>query len=217
MIEHGISYIQSIIAEYGALGVFIATLIEEIVAPIPSAVVPLAAGFFLLPADAPFALVFVEAIPLVALPVALGLAAGSAIVYGLAYYGGKPLIERNRRLLGISWRDVERIEAKMTKGKRDEAALFALRLIPIIPGVALSGFCGIVRYPFYRFITITLIASGLRAFVLALLGWQAGEFYLKYLDLIEEFEKQILIALIVLVVLLGIAYYFWAKNRKLED
>ena len=44
MIESSITYIQEIIATYGAWGVFVATLIEEVVAPIPSALVPLAAG-----------------------------------------------------------------------------------------------------------------------------------------------------------------------------
>lgn len=217
MIEQGIVFIQTIISEYGAWGVFVATLVEEIVAPIPSAVVPLAAGFFLLPADASFALVAAEALPLVALPVALGIGAGSMAVYALAYYGGKPVIERYKRVLGVSWRDIERIEARMTRGRRDEAFLFILRVIPIIPGVAVSGFCGVVRYPFGRFMAITLIASGLRAFVLALLGWQAGEFYLRYLEVIEEFEKYIFGGIIALVVILGIVYYVWAKGRKHDD
>ncbi|MCH7730796.1 hypothetical protein IID21_04775 [Patescibacteria group bacterium] len=54
MIEKLTSLIQPIVVEYGAVGVFLATLLEEIIAPIPSPLVPLTAGFFLLPPDGAF-------------------------------------------------------------------------------------------------------------------------------------------------------------------
>lgn len=214
MIEQAVLYIQSVIAEYGAWGVLVATLIEETVAPIPSALVPLAAGFFLLPPDAGFAIIAVEALFLVALPVTVGISIASAGLYALAYYGGKPIIEKNRRLIGISWKDVERIERRMTKGKRDEIILFILRIIPIFPGFALSIFCGIVRYPFTKFMVITFLGAGLRAYALAIAGWQAGEFYLRYLEVIDKFEHQIFIAAAVLLVACGIGYFFWIRSRK---
>lgn len=214
MIEQSVIYIQSIIVAYGAWGVFLATMVEEVVAPIPSALVPLAAGFFLLPSSAGFALAAVEALFLIALPVAAGISLASAALYALAYYGGKPLIERTRRFTGLSWKEIGKIERKMTKGKRDEITLFVLRIIPVIPGFALSGFCGIVRYPFSRFLTITFLGSGLRAFCLALLGWQAGEYYLKYLGIIETFEKQIFVSVLAAVILIGVIYYFWIKKRN---
>lgn len=213
MIEQAVLYIQSVIAEYGAWGVFIATLIEETVAPIPSALVPLASGFFLLHPDASFALVAVEAFFLVALPVALGISIASAGLYALAYYGGKPLIERYKRVIGLSWKDVERIERRMTKGKRDEIIIFILRIIPVFPGFALSAFCGIVRYPLPKFLLITFLGAALRAFGLALAGWQAGEFYLRYLEVIDRFEHQIFIVAIVLFAAFILGYFFWARSR----
>ena len=217
MIEQGILYIQSIISAYGAWGVFAAVIIEEVIAPIPSSLVPLAAGFFLLPADAGFLLVTIEAIFLVARPVGGGISLGSTALYWLAYDGGKPAIEKSRRYIGISWKDVERIERKMTKGRRDEITLFALRLLPIIPGFALSAFCGAVRYPFSPFLLITVAGSGLRAFVLALVGWQAGELYLRYLEIIERSEKQILIALLITGALLCALYCLWKRSSKAQS
>jgi len=215
MIEQGILYIQSVIAEYGAWGVFLAVMVEEFFAPIPSALVPLAAGFFLLPPDAGLAVIGLEALFLVAIPVAIGISIASAVFYGIAYYGGKPVIERTRRYTGLSWREIERIEAKMTRGKRDEITLFALRFIPVVPGFALSGFCGIVRYPFDKFLAITFLGSGLRAFFLALAGWQAGEFYIRYLEVIDRFEKQIFLALLLAVLLFAVLYYAWSKSRRI--
>ena len=212
MIESTIAYIQTLIATYGAWGVLLATLIEEIVAPIPSALVPLAAGFFLLPADHALAMVALEAIVLVALPVTIGITIGSSIVYWIAYAGGKPIVDRFGRFVGLSWSGVEAIERKMTKGRRDEVTLFALRLIPVIPGVALSAFCGAVRYPFTRFAVITFIASGIRAYILALLGWQAGELYTRYIDAVSEYEDTIL--LLVLLAILAAVFLHYARRHK---
>lgn len=213
MIEQGVLYVQHIISVYGIWGVLAATLIEEIIAPIPSGLVPLAAGFFLLPAEETFALVAVEAILLVALPVAIGMSFGSALVYAIGYYGGKPLIEKHERFLGISWKDIERIEKRVIRGNRDELTLFLLRLVPIIPGVAISGFCGIVRYPFSRFMLVTFLGSGLRAYALGLAGWQGGEFYFKYVEVFDRFEHLILLGVVGLVAI-GVLYYSLRKKRR---
>lgn len=213
MIESATIYIQSVIAEYGARGVFLATIVEEVIAPIPSALVPLLSGFFLLEPELGIGAVLWQALVHVAFPVALGVCLGSGVVYAIAYYGGKPLIERSRRWLGIGWEDVESISEKFTKGRSDEITLFTLRLIPIIPGVALSGFCGVIRYPFHRFLTITFAGAILRAFFLGLLGWQAGEFYVQHLETIDRIEGYLLI-LLLLALASGIAgYHFFRRCR----
>lgn len=212
MIESTIAYIQALIVAHGAWGVFLATMIEEAVAPIPSALVPLAAGFFLLPADHSFMQIAVEALIIVAIPVTLGITIGSSIVYGIAYAGGKPIVDRFGKYVGLNWSAIESIEARMTKGRRDEITLFALRLVPVIPGVALSGFCGALRYPFARFATITLIASGIRAYALAILGWQVGELYTRYIDMVSMYEDWILSG-IVIVVLAGVFVHFARAHR----
>lgn len=216
MIEQAILYCQAIIVAHGAWGVFLATLIEEVVSPIPSALVPLAAGFFLLSQESSVPVAILEAVGLIAVPVALGVCIGSAVVYVIGYYGGKPAIEKSQRWLGISWGDIERIERKVIRGKSDEITLVLLRLAPIIPGVALSGFCGVIRYPFWRFMATTFAGSGSRAVALALIGWQAGEFYIKYLDLISQFEKQIFIVVVIIIAALGLAYYLWTQRRKVQ-
>lgn len=213
MIESTIAYIQTLIVAHGAWGVFLATIIEEVVAPIPSALVPLAAGFFLLPPDHSFLQVAFEALVLVAIPVTLGITIGSSVIYAVAYVGGKPIVDRFGKYVGLNWTAIERIEARMTKGRRDEITLFALRILPVIPGVALSGFCGALRYPFARFATITLVASGIRAYALALLGWQAGEYYTRYIDAVSKYEDMILTGVFI-IVLVAVFIHFARAHRK---
>ena len=214
MIEKLTSYIQPIIAEYGALGVFLATLLEEVIAPIPSSLVPLAAGFFLLPADGGFLEITWATLLTIAFPVAIGITLGSLAVYGIGYLGGKPAIEKSKKWLGLSWKDMERIENKLIRKRGDEIALFVLRIIPIVPGVAISGFCGIVRYSLKTFAVITLLGSFMRAFLLGIIGWYVGEVYAAYSEAISKTEKYIFIVMIISAAFFAGRLYFLKKSRK---
>jgi membrane protein DedA with SNARE-associated domain len=217
MIEQIVIYIQSLIATYGAWGVFLATLIEEIVAPVPSPIVPLAAGFFLISNDTTSLLQMIPRISLVvALPVAIGVGIGSACVYAIGFFGGKPVLDRTKKWLGFGWEDVQKIETRLRTGKKDEWVLFFLRMIPIIPGVAISGLFGIMRYPFYTFIAITLVGAFLRALILGIIGWKVGEVYATYAHVIEQSEDYILYGLLGIFSIWCI-YYFTKKISNHTD
>ncbi len=214
MIEQAVIYLKALIVQYGAWGVFAATIIEEIVAPIPSPFIPLSAGFLMFPPPMPFYEVLLQSALRIALPVAVGVGIGSAVVYAIGFFGGKILIERWKKFLGFSWRDVERAEMRLTSGRGDEAVLFLMRIVPVIPGVAISGVCGIVRYPFRNFIIITFIGSFVRALLLSLLGWKVGEVYMKYADALSHIEKYILLVAIIAVVGYGIKVFVSRYSRK---
>jgi membrane protein DedA with SNARE-associated domain len=213
MIEKLTSYIQPIIVEYGAFGVFLATLLEEIIAPIPSPLVPLTAGFFLLPVDGSFLEIIWQALFVIAFPVASGITLGSLAVYGLGYWGGKPIIEKSKKWTGLKWEDLEKAEQKLTRGKGDEITLFILRALPIIPGVAISGFCGIVRYPLKTFAIVTFLGALARAAALGIVGGYVGIAYATYAEIISEIEGYIFAALIVLAIFFAGRWY-WQKRWK---
>lgn len=214
MIEKIISYIHPIIAEYGAVGVFVGALLEGIIAPIPSPLVPLMAGFFLLPAGGNLLEITWLALAVIAFPVALGTTIMSMVVYGIGYFGGKPIIERSKKWIGFDWKDIEKAESKLTRGKGDEITLFVLRLMPVVPGAAVSGFCGIVRYSIKTFAVVTLLGSFARAFLLGVAGWYAQGAYVVWADAISDAEKYIFIALAVFAAFFIVRSYFLKKNRK---
>ncbi len=94
MLEKLIQVTQSIISGGGPAGVFAAAPLEEIVFFIPSPIVPMAAGFFLLSPQVELAEAANRAILQVALPVALGLTLGSLVPYCICYFGGRPAFEK---------------------------------------------------------------------------------------------------------------------------
>ena len=211
MIEKLISYIQPVVVEYGAFGVFLSTLLEGVIAPIPSPLVPLMAGFLLLPVDGSFLEITWQALFVIAFPVAFGMTLGSLVVYGIGYLGGKPAIEKSKKWLGLSWEDLEKIENKLIRGSGDEVVLFILRTLPIIPGVAISGFCGIVRYSLKTFTVITFLGTFVRALALGVVGWYVGGAYITYSETISKVEKYIFVLLIISAILFFGRLYFLKK------
>lgn len=215
MITKLTSYIQPIVVEYGAFGVFLATLLEEIIAPIPSPLVPLSAGFFLLAPQGAFLETIWQALFVIAFPVAFGVTLGSLAVYGIGYLGGKPAIEKSKKWLGLGWKDLEKIESKLIRGSGDEIVLFVLRMLPIIPGVAISGFCGIVRYPLKTFAVITYLGAFVRALALGVVGWYVGGVYETYSETISRVEKYFFVVLIISAILFIGRLYLLKKGRRL--
>lgn len=211
MIDGFIVYIQSIVVEYGALGVFIATLIEQIIAPIPSPLVSMMAGFFLLPVQGLFLDVLWQSMLIIALPIALGMTLGSLIIYFLGFWGGKPVIEKSRRWLGLNWKEIEKTKKKLDNSWSDEFALFVLWLLPVVPSAVIAVLCGIIRYPIFKYIFIAVCGLFFRAIIISLIGWQAGELYYLSVKQIAAIENYLLIGFIFLI-LAGVGFLFYKKR-----
>lgn len=206
-----ITQIEIIIKQYGTVGVFLAGLFEEIVAPIPSTIVSIIAGFFILPIDGKFFEILLKAIPAVAIPISLGITLGSFLVFLLAYLGGKPVINKWGRWFGLKWSSVEKFENKMKKGYADEIILLIARITPFMPSVVISAFCGIIRYPLWKFVWITLLGTFIRSLGLAMIGWKMREAYVNFVNSVNIIENVILILLALLVIIYLI--YSWRKKR----
>jgi membrane protein DedA with SNARE-associated domain len=143
----------------------------------------------------------------VSIPAALGLTLGSLFLYAIGYFIGKPFITRWGKYMGFSWDDVEKTQQKFAESKNDDIALFSLRAIPVVPSIAISTFCGIIRYKIKNYIFITFLGSIVRASILGFLGWQFGRFYESIADTIAIYEDIVIIGLIIAIV----AYIIYKK------
>lgn len=209
MLERLIQITQSIISAGGPVGVFIASILEEIIFFIPSPVVPMAAGFFLLSPHMELAEAMIRAILYISIPVSLGQTIGSLFPYYVGYFGGRPAIEKWGHWIGLTWKSVEKTEQQFARGYRDELILLGMRVSPV-PSVAISGLCGLVRYPVYRFLAVTALGAAIRGFLLGLFGWYAGTAYLKHAEAIAQIEKYIFI----IVGVVSVAVIVWYIRKK---
>lgn len=211
MIETAVIFLQNTLLPLGAAGVFLAAFLEEVIAPIPSTMVLLGSGFIL--ASGPLSSdTFISLVFTIAIPASLGMTIGSLFVFGVAWFFGKPAIEKWGKWLGFSWEDVEKSREKFSRGPKDEITLFSLRAIPIVPSVAISAFAGIVRFPLKTYLICTFLGSIVRALILGFIGSRVGALYFAYADRISEVESAVL--WIFMLAFVGFFAYRFLKNRK---
>lgn len=98
----------------------------------------------------------------VAVPVALGSTTSSLIFYVLAYFGGKPAIEKFHNYLHFSWSDVEKVSARFKGAWYDEVIFLILRSMPILPSLPLDVMAGILRMRFWPYFVLTLVGFTIR-------------------------------------------------------
>lgn len=210
MFEELILYLESILLAYGPLGVFLGSIIEEIIAPIPSTLVIMGTSFIILK-GAVISLETVYSLFInVVLPASVGVTLGSLFIYGLAYYLGKELIDRWGKYLGVSWENIEKAQDKFEESSSDEIILFVVRALPVVPSVAVNVFSGFLRYNLKKFVIITFLGTLVRAFILGFLGWQFGSFYQTIATEISYLEE-----ISVAVIVIGLIIYFlWGKYKK---
>ena len=198
-VESIIWILISWVTALGPVGVFFGVMIETFIAPIPSPLVPMAAGFILTFELTPLESIFVILFS-VMLVGALAATIGSFFGYGIAYFGGYPIIERYGKYLGTSIEEIEYMRKNMEASSRDEIYLFTARAVPIIPLSVVSVLYGALRADAKRFAFFTFLGALPRYLILGLLGWVIGVGWQNLAEMIDLFETLILVLLIVFLV-----------------
>ncbi len=207
MFHQFVDYLQVIIVHYGALGVFIATFIEEAIAPIPSAAILFAASLALFE-GMPFSLnLLVQMFFILILPGAIGMTLGSLVYYFAAYYLGKPAIERYGSYVGLKWSSIEALQSYFKSGYSDEIIMITLRSLPIVSSMLLSIFAGVIRYNFITYLWTTFVGNLIHVAIIGMLAWYLGQIYLK----IAPHLDAIGLVIVGIVVGAGLAYYYYRK------
>lgn len=211
MIESFVTFIQNTVFHWGALGVFLAEFIEEVIVPIPSAVILLGSGFIFLKGDFWTLSFMKDLFFVVVIPASFGLTLGSIFIYKLVYIFEKPFLDKFGKLLSVSQGDIDKMNEKLNKGKFDEFFIVIARVIPLVPSVLLAVFCGIIKMPFKKYFTLTIIGAFFRALLLSIVGFVVGDIYTKYASFISSIESIVLYS----IVILSLCFIVYRKYYRL--
>ncbi|MDI7261778.1 MAG: VTT domain-containing protein [Thermodesulfobacteriota bacterium] len=196
---------------HGQLSVFIGVMIEQIIVPIPSPMIIMGAGAILIPSELSIPNAFLQILWIIVLPGSIASTLGSYIGYTISFYGGKALVIRFQRFLGVDWNQIERLE-KRFQGKTEAWSIFLSRAIPVFPISLVSIFAGLLRVPIKPFTLYTFMGSIFRCFFLGFLGWWVGTTYEKVATHLDSAET---IVSILLLIGMGIAFvYLYYKFRR---
>jgi len=196
---------------HGQLAVFIGVMIEQVIVPIPSPVIIMGAGAILIAPELSIPKAFLQILWIIVLPGTVASTIGSFIGYMISYYGGKALVVRFQRFLGVDWDEIENL-GKRFQGKKEALSIFLARAIPVFPISLVSIFAGLLRIPVRPFTLYTFLGSIFRCFFLAFVGWWIGSTYEKVATRLDSAET--VISIIMLVAMVGILGYLYLKLRK---
>lgn len=145
---------------WGALGFFVGAVLEEVAFPFPSPLLLVGAAFFF---GKPISVaVIVKIFATVILPIVTGATVGSLVIYGLAYYGGKPAIDRWGKYFKVTWDSVLAFQRKLGERRSDEWILFLSRALPFAPTSVLTVIAGTMRMNVVVYAAITFLGIFVR-------------------------------------------------------
>jgi membrane protein DedA with SNARE-associated domain len=201
-----IAWAFGIVQAYGVWSVFFVVILEELLIPIPSPLVIMGAGYIIIPAGISVNDALWRSFWLIALPASIASTIGSFFTYGIGYYGGKPLVTKMHRFIGVSWEDIKNQEKKLEKGKRVWMTIGILRAIPFFPIAIVSLAAGVLRLSWKKYAAATFIGSIPRTFVLGFLGWWVGSEFMAFAGQLNILENLMVIAILCIVVYLLYRY-----------
>jgi membrane protein DedA with SNARE-associated domain len=180
----------------GYLGVALWVAIESVIIPIPSELVLPFAGFLVGEGAA------VEPLTgqpwdywLTVIAGTLGATVGALIAYAIGAWGGRPILERWGRWLGITAADLDKADAFFAR--HGDAAAFLGRMVPIIRSLV-SFAAGVSHMPLRRFTLFTFLGSLPWTAALVFAGVALGANWETVGAWLKRFEYAVLAVLIVI-------------------
>jgi membrane protein DedA with SNARE-associated domain len=194
----------------GYVGVALWVAIESVIIPIPSELVLPFAGFLVGQGGALEPLTGQPwNLALVTLAGTIGATVGALIAYAIGYFGGRPIIERWGRYIGISEADIDR--AELFFERHGAKAAFFGRMVPVIRSLV-SFAAGIARMPLGPFVLFTALGSLPFTFVLAFAGVQLGANWEAIGAVLKRFEYAVIAVLV--AVALGWIWFRIIRPRR---
>jgi membrane protein DedA with SNARE-associated domain len=213
--EKILSTILDMIQKNGFQSIFLGGFIEQIIVPIPSPIITMAGGAFLIQPGLPIFETIWQIFTKVSLPYTVGATIGTSLVYLIAFHGGKPLIEKFGKYIGLSWKLIEKVKQDFQKTIADELFILITCTIPVVPVSLVSGFCGGFKIKPAKFYPMVFLALLIRATILGFIGFQMGE---TFTDLAHGLDKiESVLTIIGVGLILGFLYLKREKWIKANE
>ncbi|EAA0109819.1 DedA family protein [Listeria monocytogenes] len=203
------TWITSIMADFGYIGIFVLIMVENLFPPTPSEIILTFGGFMTTVTSLNVVMVIIVA--------TLGSVVGAILLYKVASYFGKErltkIVLKYGRILRLKESDIERAESFFLK--YGSWAVFLCRMIPLIRSL-ISIPAGMTKMKMSRFLILTTAGSLLWNTVLIGLGAVLGESWNEIVVFMDSFST-IIYSVIAILVVVGLGFFFRARFKKTLD
>jgi membrane protein DedA with SNARE-associated domain len=202
----------------GYVGVGAAVALETIVAPIPSEVILPMAGWKVSQSVADPSVVepltnLPWNIPLAVLLATVGSVIGALVGYAIGAWGGRPILDRFGRYVGIGASDLDRADRWFERW--GGWAVFFGRMVPLVR-TFVSYPAGISHMPMGRFLLFSTLGSLPWNAALIYAGFVVGENYPQISAAMKPYEY-VIYAIVIVGVLALVGRWWWSKRRSLSE
>ncbi|EAF1144288.1 DedA family protein [Listeria monocytogenes] len=203
------TWITSIMADFGYIGIFVLIMVENLFPPIPSEIILTFGGFMTTVTSLNVVMVIIVA--------TLGSVVGAILLYKVASYFGKErltkIVLKYGQILRLKESDIERAENFFLK--YGSWAVFLCRMIPLIRSL-ISIPAGMTKMKMSKFLILTTAGSLLWNTVLIGLGAMLGESWSEIVVFMDSFST-IIYSIIAILVVVGLGFFFRARFKKTLD
>ena len=148
-------------------------------------------------------------LPLVIVIGVIGELAGSSAAYGLGRLGGRGTVEKYRRYVLMTRKDIERAERFF--GGRGAWSVAVGRMIPLVR--AFTGLiAGFLEVPLLPFEIFNLIGTAIWATALSVIGYELGSNWAKASKTVSHANDALII--VVVLLLAGLILHKWHQLRQ---
>ncbi len=187
---------------------FVASFVEEVIAPIPSGAVLLLIGSL-----AQLQSYTVPALIVLALVATFGKLFGALLIYVIADKAEDVVMARFSHFLSIKHEDLEKFGERFGNGWKDYLLLTLLRALPIVPSAVVSAGAGVLRIPMRLFIFATVVGSFVRDSIFIGIGYGGFVTAALLLDNLSGYESALQIGVSIGLGLALVTYIYLRKRR----
>ena len=205
MIEQFAHFVQGIVADLGYPGLFLLIMLESTLVPIPSELVMPFAGA--LAANGEFSL------PVVLVINSTAALLGSGICYWIGSVGGKPILLRYGKFIGVRRKDIERTETYFSR--HGKATILIGRFLPVVRHI-ISIPAGIARMPLVPFFTQTFIGATIWGTVLIMIGYELGSRWDTVATKLKHVDMLVGVGIVIVLLTFGIRFVV-RRRRELRE
>lgn len=192
------TYIPNLISSGGYGALFVLTLLDSTVLPVPNETIMPFAGFLIGSGRFTFLGVLITS--------TLGGIVGSLTSYAIGYYGAEPIVKKWGKYVRVSMTDIMKTHAFFEK--YGEKIILASRFIPVVRQFV-SVPAGAAKMNVKKFILYTALGSLLWNSVITVLGYYLGTHWSKVKNYTSLFDK-----IIIVVVILFISHFMYTRRKK---
>ncbi len=193
-------FIIATISTLGYGGIVLLMAIESACIPLPSEIILPFSGYLVFRGELTLWLVAVAG--------AVGCVLGSLLAYWVGAWGGRPLVEKYGRYILVSRHDLDLADRWFAR--RGDIIILIGRLLPLVR-TFIAFPAGVARMPLVKFILYTFVGSLIWCWALAWVGLRLGQHWDTLGPWFHRFD-----ALIVILILLGAAWYVWRHLHNLR-